>query len=181
MTADNIRHEVYKGILILYIDLNPKEPKLSSTGKHLLIATTHGPRPIGGNGLLLGLNLMSKDIPAALQAEAYKRKLAAYRADPAWESTIFPRIIEQGGLRPYRKPRFGKRPCWTEFKESVPLFLRRKDGIAPDEMAAQLGFEGDGELYEAIRADLKLLREYRINGGVGADAGRVPELEEAPF
>lgn len=62
---------------------------------------------------------------------------------PADAPQIWRDIVDRGGIK---RPKFEV----EEFETGVPKALRRKDGMAPDDMAARLGFEYEGELYEAI-------------------------------
>lgn len=58
-------------------------------------------------------------------------------------------IRDRGGIRPYKeRTRAGK--VDEEYMQNVPLFLRRKKGLPPDEMASEMGFDTDSDLYEAI-------------------------------
>ncbi len=63
-------------------------------------------------------------------------------------------IIDRGGIRPYKgRSRSGKRVKGGEEYAVLPLFMRRKDGLPLDEMAAEMGFEDDRALLEAIRSE----------------------------
>lgn len=62
---------------------------------------------------------------------------------PADAPQIWRDIVDRGGIK---RPKFEI----EEFEASVHKSLRRKTGMAPDDMAARLGFEYEGELYKAI-------------------------------
>lgn len=64
-------------------------------------------------------------------------------------SPFIKEIMERGGIRPYKK-HLAQERVDEEYMRHVPLFMRRKTGLPPDEMAAEMGFESDSELYEAI-------------------------------
>lgn len=53
-------------------------------------------------------------------------------------------ILDRGGLRPHKKG------VQTEEFDVVPLFMRRKTGHPPDEMASEMGFEYEDDLLQAI-------------------------------
>lgn len=59
-------------------------------------------------------------------------------------------ILDRGGIRAYKK-RYPGQPTDEEYM-AIPLFLKRKTGLPPDEMAHDMGFESDTELYRAIHA-----------------------------
>lgn len=60
-------------------------------------------------------------------------------------------------LRPYK----GKKEL-EEFRTHVPRELHKKEGQAPDDVASQLGFEGDQALYKAL--DMAREARLRIKG-----------------
>lgn len=83
------------------------------------------------------------------------RSRAKYMADQfneqyGWRVPEFVKEIrDRGGIRPYKeRTRAGK--VDEEYMQNVPLFLRRKKGLPPDEMASEMGFDTDSDLYEAI-------------------------------
>jgi len=59
-------------------------------------------------------------------------------------------ILSRGGIRAYRKQYPGQKT--DEEYMALPLFLKRRTGLPPDELAAEMGFESDVDLYEAIHA-----------------------------
>ena len=55
------------------------------------------------------------------------------------KSNLFSEIMTRGGIRFYRKSSLtDKRDLYEEFTTTVPLFLRRKNGLWIDEMAWEL-------------------------------------------
>ena len=67
---------------------------------------------------------------------------------PTEEFPTIGRIREQGGIRPYKNLKE-----YSEYKE-LPLTVKNKRGLPPDEMAANLGFTSDVQLYEAIGREI---------------------------
>lgn len=58
---------------------------------------------------------------------------------------LYREIISGGGIKPYANGRE-----LEEYKSHVPAHFRRKAGMTPDDMASELGFAGDTELYQEI-------------------------------
>ena len=78
------------------------------------------------------------------------------------ENSISKKVLENGGIKPYRDPE-GKVVESEEYLGNVPLRLRRKDGLSPDEMANTLGFEGDSELYAELKSEADAKSKIRAN------------------
>jgi len=74
------------------------------------------------------------------------------------------KVIERGGIRPYAKNALGKIPQYEEYVSNVPIAIRRKGGLPPDEMASELGFESDTELYKALQQEKGDFRLYDTGG-----------------
>ena len=68
---------------------------------------------------------------------------------------IIPQVIKRGGIRPYRLDTSGKIPEYEEYK-SLPLVVKRKTGLPPDEMANELGLADDRELYDILRGEARI-------------------------
>lgn len=98
--------------------------------------------------------LVVKPQPPALKHPSSQeiRSLASYMAAEAnieidgtrW---LYRMIMDNGGIRRYKS----EHEPQEEYTTNVPLHYRRKNGLTPDEMAANLGFDGDRELYEEIQ------------------------------
>ncbi len=113
-------------------------------------------------------------------------------------------IMERGGIRAYKgRSRSGKRVKGGEEFAAVPIFMRKKNGLPLDEMASEMGFDGDTELLEAIKkeypagrtkkrvwtaADFRVQAEAEVwnaieagmVGGLGADLFAPKEKELFP-
>lgn len=78
------------------------------------------------------------------------RRIAEWMAEEYNEQTFgkepyFAReILSRGGIRSYRKGREKE-----EYK-AIPLFMKNAAGLPADEMAAEMGFDTDRDLFEAI-------------------------------
>lgn len=60
-------------------------------------------------------------------------------------------ILERGGIRPYKTPTGLDKPVEKEEYKTLPLFLRNKQGMPLDEMAAEMGYEYTNDLVEDIQ------------------------------
>lgn len=58
---------------------------------------------------------------------------------------IYRQVIDNGGIRRHTKDYLNK-----EYEISVPLHYRRKNGLPGDEMAMELGYDTEDELYQEI-------------------------------
>lgn len=65
--------------------------------------------------------------------------------DPKW---LAREIASRGGLRAYRKQYPGQKTD-PEYM-AIPLFMKKKSGLPPDEMADEMGYRSDTELYRDI-------------------------------
>ena len=63
-----------------------------------------------------------------------------------YKNELWKAIKNRGGIRSYKN---GKE--YEEYKANVPLGLKRRKGLPPDEMASLLGLEGDQELYRVLK------------------------------
>ena len=91
--------------------------------------------------------------PTKAEVKSIAKWMAAeWNESAGWRTPGFIRqIMDRGGIRPYRgKTRAGK--VDEEYMTSVPLFMRRKAGLPPDEMADEMGFDSDTEMYRAIQS-----------------------------
>ena len=89
---------------------------------------------------------------------------------------LYREIMSRGGLRRYRS----EFEPQEEFTSNVPVHYRRKDGLPPDEMAAELGFSSDTELYAEITKTELLKRKLLVGLPKGVKAYRAKDfLEEA--
>jgi hypothetical protein len=61
-------------------------------------------------------------------------------------------VKNRGGIRPYSDSEGNKYEI-EEYLDGVPIFLRNKNGLPPDEMADELGFENEAQLYQALKAE----------------------------
>jgi hypothetical protein len=116
------------------------------------------PKPKASPAHGANINQMTKDLAKQMADE---RNIAEEEVG----KDLGREILSNGGLRPYRKMREGalrtaKKRRHEEF-DIVPIFMRRKDGLPLDEMAATMGFEDDTALLNAIE------REYLHTGAKG--------------
>lgn len=72
------------------------------------------------------------------------------------------KIIEFGGVKPYGDFTASEKKTveWEEFNETFPLRVRRKGGMAPDELATLMGFRNDEAMMEHARNLQFKAREY---------------------
>lgn len=61
-------------------------------------------------------------------------------------------VKSRGGIRPYSDSEQNKYEI-EEYLDGVPIFLRNKNGLPPDEMADELGFENEAQLYQVLKAE----------------------------
>jgi len=71
---------------------------------------------------------------------------AKYPFLPKDAPQIWKDVLDRGGIRAYKD-----KYLYEEYLENVDRRLRRRTGLPPDEMAADLGFDSDTELYKSLR------------------------------
>lgn len=79
---------------------------------------------------------------AEWMAEEHEEKKGV---DPKW---LAREIASRGGIRAYKKQYPGQKTD-PEFM-AIPLFMKKKSGLPPDEMADEMGYSTDTELYRDI-------------------------------
>lgn len=89
--------------------------------------------------------------------ESEVRAVAEWMAETEWEKrsavdakSLAREILSRGGIRAYRKQYPGQKTD-EEYME-IPLFLKKKTGLPPDEMADEMGYDTDSDLYADIHA-----------------------------
>jgi hypothetical protein len=112
--------------------------------------------------------------PSKTEVKARAEWMAEEQATPGGGpgTWIGQEIMKRSGLQNYRT-RAGEKAD-PRYHEYVPIALRRKAGLTPDEMASELGLEGDNELYRLIQ---KAYPEYGAKGGKAGAAVRKRKRE----
>jgi len=91
-----------------------------------------------------GIEHSEKEIEREIQALA--STLLAQARDESKAAADFLRLVlSHGGIARYRNGYMSE-----EYDRNVPKWYRRKNGLAPDQIAQEMGFDSDGELYRAI-------------------------------
>ena len=88
-----------------------------------------------------------RTIPTEAEVESISKWMADRANEEAAEQIPFlaREIISRGGIRAMRKG-YAK-----EEYSTIPLFLKRKTGLPMDEMAAEMGYDYENDLIEAIQ------------------------------
>jgi len=101
--------------------------------------------------------------PSASAVKSVAEMMAEEYQTPPEAKLIGKEIMSRSGLRNYRT-RPGEKAD-QRYNEYVPVALRRKGGLSPDEMASEMGLDGDDELYRLIQ------KAYPHMHGKGGKAG----------
>ena len=87
-----------------------------------------------------------------LRPEYEKEAVRRNRLEKEWRDELTRRVKDHGLVAPYKGGRLNE-----DLYSRVPPFLRSKEGVPLDELARDMGYEGD----EALVADLEKLRTKR--------------------
>jgi len=111
-----------------------------------------------------------KQVPEDLERIKMEKTIDKYMANEPGKSNLYSIIKAEGGISPYSKTTAGG--LKEEYRENLPLVLRRKEGLPLDEMAyalaeryPHLGITDESSLLEALGKE-KALRQQPGAGGV---------------